>query len=37
MLPRQVVEYIQGLRYYVGMAEQRAIDRFREYLAQLDP
>ena len=36
MLPRQVVEYIQGLRYYVGMAEQRAIDRFREYLAQLD-
>ncbi len=37
MLPRQVVEYIQGLRYYVGMAEQRAIDRFREYLSQLYP
>ena len=36
MLPRHVVEYIQGLRYYVGMAEQRAIDRFREYLTQLD-
>ena len=36
MLPRHVVEYIQGLRYYIGMAEQRAIERFREYWNQLD-
>jgi len=36
MLPRDIVMYIQGLRYYIGGAEQRAIDRFRSYLNQLD-
>jgi len=36
MLPRDIVAYIQGLRYYIGSAEQRAIDRFRSYLNQLD-
>ena len=35
MLPKQVVEYIQGLRYYIGMSEQRAVQRFRECLEQL--
>lgn len=35
MLPRDVVEYVQGLRYFVGMSEQRAIDKFREYSDQL--
>ncbi|MXZ91448.1 MAG: menaquinone biosynthesis protein [Chloroflexi bacterium] len=35
MLPRDVVEYVQGIRYYVGRSEQQAIARFREYLADL--
>jgi chorismate dehydratase len=37
MLPRDIVTYIQGLRYYVGHAEQRAIEQFRRYLNQLNP
>ena len=36
MLPRDIVAYIQGLRYHIGSGEQRAIDRFRHYLNQLD-
>ena len=35
MLPRDVVEYIQGIRYYVGRSEQQSIARFREYLDEL--
>jgi chorismate dehydratase len=35
MLPRDIVTYIQGLRYYIGHAEQRAIEQFRRYLSQL--
>jgi chorismate dehydratase len=37
MLPRDIVTYIQGLRYYIGHAEQRAIEQFRHYMDQLDP
>ena len=37
MLPRDIVKYIQGLRYYIGLSEQKAIDRFRQYLEQLNP
>jgi chorismate dehydratase len=36
MLPRDIVKYIQGLRYYVGIAEQRAIDQFRRYSDQVE-
>ena len=36
MLPRDVVEFVQGIRYYVGRSEQLSIDRFRECLQQLD-
>jgi chorismate dehydratase len=36
MLPRDIVAYIQGLRYYIGVSEQSAIERFRDYLGQLD-
>jgi chorismate dehydratase len=35
MLPRDVVNYVQGIRYYVGRSEQQSIDRFRECLNQL--
>jgi chorismate dehydratase len=37
MLPRDVVAYVQGLRYYAGSAEQRGIDQFRHSLAQIAP
>lgn len=36
MFPRDVITYIQGFRYYIGLAEQQAIDRFRYSLQQLD-
>jgi chorismate dehydratase len=36
MLPRDIVKYIQGLRYYIGSSEQRAIEQFRHYLQQLE-
>jgi chorismate dehydratase len=36
MLPRDIVTYIQGLRYYIGHAEQQAIEQFRHYLNELD-
>jgi predicted solute-binding protein len=36
MLPREIVTYVQGLRYYLGSSEQKAIDRFRQYLHQLE-
>ena len=36
MRPRDMVAYLDGLRYFIGMAEQKAINQFRTYLAQLD-
>lgn len=36
MLPRDIITYIQGLRYYIGSEEQKAIDRFRQSLSQVD-
>ncbi len=36
MLQRDVVRYIQGLRYFMRMSEQRAVDQFRHYLQQLE-
>jgi chorismate dehydratase len=35
MHPRDILEYTQGIRYFIGVTEQRAIDRFRHYLDQL--
>jgi chorismate dehydratase len=35
MHPREILEYTQGLRYFIGVTEQRAIDTFRGYLDQL--
>jgi hypothetical protein len=35
MFPRDITRYIQGFRYYIGMAEQQAMDRFQHYLQQL--
>ena len=36
MLPRDIVRYIRGFRYYIGLSEQQAIEQFRSYLQQLD-
>ena len=36
MRPQDILEYTQGLRYYLGVPEQRSIDLFQEYLKQLD-
>jgi predicted solute-binding protein len=35
MRPRDIVEYLDGLRYFIGMSEQKAIDQFRQYLGEL--
>ncbi len=35
MLPREVLEYVQGLRFYIGVPEERAIALFQEKLALL--
>jgi chorismate dehydratase len=37
MHPRDILEYTQGIRYFLGVSEQRAIDRFQHYLDQLNP
>lgn len=36
MLPRDVVDYVQGIRYYLGMSEQKSMRVFQEYIEQLD-
>jgi chorismate dehydratase len=35
MHPRDILEYTQGIRYFLGVPEQRAIDLFGRYLDQL--
>ncbi|MBI3326583.1 MAG: menaquinone biosynthesis protein [Nitrospinae bacterium] len=35
MHPRDMLEYTQGIRYFLGVPEQRAIDLFRRHLEQL--
>ena len=37
MLPKDVLEHIQSLRFYMGVPEQKAIDLFHEYLSRLEP
>ena len=35
MLPKDIVEYIQGFRFFIGYSEQKSINLFREYLEQI--
>ncbi|MCY4559951.1 MAG: hypothetical protein OXF79_27040 [Chloroflexi bacterium] len=35
MLPREVLEYVQGMRFFMGVPEDRAIEAFREKLTLL--
>ena len=36
MLPREVLEYVQGLRFFVGVPEERSMALFQEKLALLE-
>lgn len=36
MLPRDIARYIRRFRYYIGLSEQQAIERFQGYLQQLE-
>ncbi|MSQ07581.1 MAG: hypothetical protein EXR54_10245 [Dehalococcoidia bacterium] len=36
MLPKDVAEYVSGLRYFIGVSEQRGMDKFRQCAGQLD-
>ena len=36
MLPREVLEYVQGLRFFIGVPEERSIALFQEKLALLE-
>ena len=36
MLPREVLEYVQGLRFFIGVPEERAIALFKEKTALLE-
>jgi chorismate dehydratase len=35
MHPRDILEYTQGIRYFLGVPEQRAIERFQQCVEQL--
>jgi chorismate dehydratase len=37
MHPRDILEYTQGIRYFLGVPEQRAIDLFGRHVEQLQP
>ena len=37
MLPKDVLEHIQSLRYYLGVTEQRSIELFAQHLGSLGP
>ena len=36
MLPKDIVEYIQGLRFFMGLSERKAVELFRQYVDQLE-
>jgi chorismate dehydratase len=36
MLPREVLEYVQGMRFFMGVPEEKAVELFQEKLARLD-
>jgi hypothetical protein len=36
MLPRDITQYIQGLRFYLRLPEEQSMAHFRQYLRQLE-
>ncbi|PKB63709.1 MAG: hypothetical protein BZY80_05895 [SAR202 cluster bacterium Io17-Chloro-G2] len=35
MLPKDIVRYVQGLRFFMGLSEHKSVDLYRGYLNQL--
>ena len=35
MLPKDIVEYIQGFRFFMGLSEYKAVNLFRQYLDRI--
>ena len=35
MLPKDIAQYVQGLRFYIGRSENQAVELFRGYLDQM--
>ena len=35
MLPRDIVQYVKGLRFFMGLAENKSVELYRGYLAKL--
>ena len=35
MLPKDIVEYIQGFHFFMGLSEYKAVDLFRQYLDRI--
>lgn len=36
MLPKDIVEYIQGFRFYAGLSERKSMDLFRQYWDEIN-
>ena len=36
MLPKDIVRYVQGLRFFMGLSEHKSVELYRGYLEQLD-
>ena len=36
MLAKDIMEYIQGIRYFMGMSEQKSVELFRQYFSQIN-
>ena len=35
MLPKDIVQYVQGLRFFMGLSEHKSVDLYRGYIEQL--
>ena len=35
MLPKDIVRYVQGLRFFMGLAEHKSVEHYRGFLNQL--
>lgn len=35
MLPKDIVQYVKGLRFFMGLAENKSVQLYRGYLAKL--
>ena len=35
MLPKDIVQYVKGLRFFMGLAENKSVELYRGYLAKI--